>query len=109
LTALVALTVIWSGWKLIRESIGGLMDDAVPAEVLTLVKRTISASADPALEAHDVRTRRAGCATFIDFHLVVPGAMMVSESHAMCDRLEDSLRKAIPDAVVSFTSSPKKR
>ena len=109
LAALVALNVVWSGWKLIRESIGGLMDEAVPAEVLSLVKRTISASADPALEAHDVRTRRAGRATFIDFHLVVPGTMMVSESHAICDRLEDSLRKALPDAVVSIHVEPEEK
>jgi cation diffusion facilitator family transporter len=107
--ALVALNVIWSGWKLIRESIGGLMDEAVPAEVLSLVKRTISESAGSALEAHNVRTRRAGRATFIDFHLVVPGAMTVSDSHAICDRLEDSLTKAVPDAVVSIHVEPEEK
>ena len=106
LAALVALNVIWSGWKLIRESIGGLMDEAVPADVLSFVKQAISASAGPALETHDVRTRRAGRATFIDFHLVVPGTMTVSESHTICDRLEDSLGKTIPDAVISIHVEP---
>ena len=32
--------------------------------------------------------------------------MMVSESHAICDRLKDSLRTAIPDAVVSIHVEP---
>lgn len=109
LAALVALNVIWSGWKLIRESVAGLMDEAAPAEVLALVKRTISAAANPALEAHDVRTRRAGRATFIDFHLVVPGAMTVSESHAICDRIEDSLKAAVPDSIISIHVEPEEK
>jgi len=35
--------------------------------------------------------------------------MMVSESHAICDRLEDSLRKTIPDAVVSIHVEPEEK
>ena len=30
LAALVAFNILWSGWKVIRESFGGLMDEAVP-------------------------------------------------------------------------------
>ena len=32
LAALVAVNILWPGWKLVRESVGGLMDEAVPAE-----------------------------------------------------------------------------
>ncbi len=59
LAALVALNILWSGWKLMRESIGGLMDEAPPPEVVNRVKEVISAHAAGALEAHDVRTRHA--------------------------------------------------
>ena len=59
-----------------------------------------------ALEAHDVRTRSAGQATFIDFHLVVPGAMTVEDSHAICDRLETALETTIPGAVVTIHVEP---
>ena len=31
LAALVAVNILWSGWQVIRESLGGLMDEAVPA------------------------------------------------------------------------------
>ena len=34
LAALVALNILWSGWRLIRQSLGGLMDEAVPGEEL---------------------------------------------------------------------------
>ncbi len=48
----------------------------------------ISANAEGALEAHDLRTRHAGRRTFVDFHLVVSGDMSVSQAHEICDRIE---------------------
>ena len=95
LAALVALNILWSGWKLVRMSIGGLMDEAVPAETLDRIRSTIKINAVGAIEAHDLRTRAAGRITFIEFHLVVPGAMPVSASHAICDRIERALRAEI--------------
>jgi divalent metal cation (Fe/Co/Zn/Cd) transporter len=64
---------------------------------------------ESALEAHDVNTRQAGRATFIDFHLVVPGSMSVSESHALCDRIEAALHKDIEDAVISSHVEPEEK
>jgi divalent metal cation (Fe/Co/Zn/Cd) transporter len=62
---------------MVRESIGGLMDEAIPTETLAKVRDIISTNAMGALGAHDLRTRAAGRATFIEFHLVVPGSMTV--------------------------------
>jgi len=69
LAALVALNIIWSGWALVKESIGGLMDEAVPQATLARIREIISANAEGAIEAHDLRTRHAGRMMFIDFHL----------------------------------------
>lgn len=106
LAALVAVNILWSGWKLVRESIGGLMDEAAPPETLARVRNLISAHAGGALEAHDLRTRHAGRVTFVDFHLVVPGSMSVSESHDLCDQVESALRDAIDDVVVNIHVEP---
>jgi cation diffusion facilitator family transporter len=107
--ALVALNILWSGWRLMRESIGGLMDEAAPPETLARVRELISTHAGGALEAHDLRTRHAGRVTFIDFHLVVPGSMSVSESHALCDRIETTLQDGIEDAVVNIHVEPEEQ
>lgn len=109
LAALVALNILWSGWKLMRESIGGLMDEAPPPEVVNRVKEVISVHAAGALEAHDVRTRHAGRLTFIQFHLVVPGSMTVSESHALCDRIEAALHDDIEDSVITIHVEPEEK
>jgi cation diffusion facilitator family transporter len=109
LAAVVALNILWAGWRLIRESLGGLMDEAVPEKTLSEIRRIISANAEGAIEAHDLRTRLAGRATFIDFHLVVTGAMPVSEAHDICDRIEKALRTAVPDAMITIHVEPEEK
>ncbi|GAB6845609.1 cation diffusion facilitator family transporter [Methylorubrum rhodinum] len=103
---LVALNILWSGWTMVRDSVNGLMDQAASPEMITRIRALISTHGEGALEAHDVRTRHAGSATFIDFHLVVPGEMTVKESHAICDRLEDAIETEIEGAVVVIHVEP---
>ncbi|MCB1486913.1 MAG: cation transporter [Bauldia sp.] len=106
LAAVVAVNILWAGWRLIRESLGGLMDEAVPDDLLNEIRQIISANAEGAIEAHDIRTRNAGRATFIDFHLVVAGSMPVSEAHDICDRIEKALRTKVPDAMITIHVEP---
>jgi cation diffusion facilitator family transporter len=106
LAALVALNILWAGWRLVRESVGGLMDEALSAEVGRRIRQVIAANAAGAIEAHDVRTRAAGQVSFIEFHLVVPGDMTVAASHAICDRLEEALVEAVPGAQVLIHVEP---
>ena len=73
MAVIVALNILWWGWVLVRQSIGGLMDEAVPDDELEKIRQAISSGAEGALEAHDLRTRHAARATFVQFHLVVPG------------------------------------
>ncbi|MBS3849405.1 cation transporter [Devosia sp. BSSL-BM10] len=106
LAALVALNILWSGWAVIRDSVGGLMDVAVPKETQQLIREVIAANADGAIEAHDIRTRQAGKMTFIDFHLVVPGAMSVDDAHAICDAIEAKLREAVRQVQITIHVEP---
>jgi cation diffusion facilitator family transporter len=109
LAAVVAVNILWQGWRLIRVSVGGLMDEAVPPDTLDRIRSVISENADGAIEAHDVRTRLAGRMTFIEFHLVVPGTMPVSESHAICDRIEKALRASVPDVHIAIHVEPEEK
>lgn len=106
LAALVAINILWSGLGLFKESLGGLMDEAVPPTTLSRIRELIAASADGAIEAHDLRTRQAGRRTFVDFHLVVPGAISVSEAHDICDRIERALRGDVEDVMITIHVEP---
>ena len=106
LAALTAANVLWSGGRVMRASVGGLMDEAVQPELLGRIRGALSETAEGAIEAHDLRTRHAGRLTFIEFHLVVPGAMRVDEAHAICDRVEAALRAEVDSAVITIHVEP---
>jgi cation diffusion facilitator family transporter len=109
LAACVALNILWSGWGLIRESVGGLMDVAVPAAQLARIRELIAANAEGAIEAHDIRTRQAGRMTFVDFHLVVPGQMSVDDAHAICDRIEQRLKDEVRHCLITIHVEPENK
>jgi cation diffusion facilitator family transporter len=109
IAALVGLNILWSGWELMRQSVIGLMDVSVDPKHLMQIKDLIAANAEGAIEAHDIRTRQAGKATFIDFHLVVPGAMSVEAAHAICDRIEAKLREQVEDAMITIHVEPENK
>lgn len=106
LACLVALNILWSGWKVMTQSLSGLLDEAVDDEMLGRIRGLISAEATGALEAHDLRTRHAGRATFVEFHLVVPGAMTVSDAHDICDRIERAIKTEVEGAVITIHVEP---
>lgn len=109
LAALVGVTILWSGWQLIRQSVIGLMDVAVETATLARIRDTISANADGALEAHDIRTRQAGKMIYVEFHLVVPGAMSVEAAHQICDRIEARLREAVENVQITIHVEPEQK
>ncbi len=107
--ALVALNILWAGYGMLRESVGGLMDEVSDPDAVAELRRIISESADGAIEAHDVRTRMAGNVTFVEFHLVVPGRMAVEDAHVICDRIEEALRARVGKAVISIHVEPERK
>ncbi|MCG5235134.1 cation diffusion facilitator family transporter [Xanthobacter oligotrophicus] len=106
LAGLVALNVLWTGWGMMKESVGGLMDAAPPPDVVARIKELVSTHAAGALEAHDLRTRHAGRITFVEFHLVVPGTMTVAAAHEICDRIESAFEQDMDDAVITIHVEP---
>jgi cation diffusion facilitator family transporter len=104
--ALTAIYVLWSGLRLIRQSAGGLMDEALDDATLAQIQAVIRAHGRGALEAHDLRTRHAGQSTFLEFHLVVPGDMRVADSHEICDRIEAAFRREMDHLIVSIHVEP---
>ncbi|RDD72882.1 cation diffusion facilitator family transporter [Paracoccus versutus] len=106
LAALVALNILWSGWKVMASSLSGLMDEAVSEDTLAEIRATISDTAIGAIEAHDLRTRHAGPRTFIDFHLVVDGQTTVDAAHDICDRIEQALKRKLPGAFITIHVEP---
>jgi divalent metal cation (Fe/Co/Zn/Cd) transporter len=96
-------------WGIIKESVAGLMDVAVPTDTLEQIRTIIATNAGGAIEAHDVRTRQAGKMTFVDFHLIVPGKMAVEDAHTICDQIEQNLKAEIEHTMVTIHIEPESK
>ncbi|SFV26362.1 cation diffusion facilitator family transporter [Hyphomicrobium facile] len=106
IAAAVATHILFMGYNIATDSMSRLMDQAASPEIEGRIRGVIEANGHGALEAHDIRTRQAGRALFIEFHLVVPGTMTVDDAHVICDRLEDSIEQSIEGSEVVIHVEP---
>jgi cation diffusion facilitator family transporter len=109
LAILVAVNILFSGLALLRMSLTGLMDAAPKPELIAAIHDAIANAGAGALQAHDLKSRVAGSATFVEFHLVVPGENTVAQSHAICDRIEAQIRRLVPGARISIHVEPENK
>lgn len=108
LACFVAANILWMGWKLIRHSVGGLMDEVLDTEEVTraLAVAERVARDGGAVGVEGFRLRRTGTSAQCDMTLRVPGEMAVRAAHAICDRIEDALRADDPDLGVVVHVEP---
>jgi cation diffusion facilitator family transporter len=106
LAILVALNILREGWKVISESVDGLMDAAVELDELALIEAAVEEGSKGALQGHDLRTRRSGTTVFVELHLVVDRTMRVGAAHDICDAIEDRVEEKVPSARVTVHVEP---
>ncbi|MEN9534981.1 MAG: hypothetical protein RLZ22_468 [Verrucomicrobiota bacterium] len=85
---LVACNILRVGMRLIRESLGGLLDEADPIienRVRELLDREV---ASMGLSYHNFRHRHSGRTHWVEFHLVFDDHLSVGEAHDQATRLE---------------------
>ncbi len=99
---LVGANIAWTGVKLLRVAVDGLMDRALPVADEAKVREAIAASLAPGETYHALRTRRSGNRRFVDFHLLVPGTHTVRRAHRRSGEMERAIGAALPgvEAVV---------
>lgn len=102
----IALQVALLGGRTVMRSLSGLLDEAPPPAITARIRALVREHAAGALEAHDLRMRQAGAASFLEFDLVVPGGMTVAAAHEICDRIEAALRAEIDGVVISIHVEP---
>ncbi len=88
---LVALNIIYTGYKLISRSASGLMDATIPAEDLEKVTLYLDSLKENEIEYHSLLTRMAGQRKFISMHLLVPGEWSVKQGHDWADQVEETI------------------
>ncbi|MFP3853900.1 MAG: cation diffusion facilitator family transporter [Anaerolineales bacterium] len=101
LVALAAAAhIAYSGFRLLRGSITGLMDTALPASEIEKIKGALEWLEKDGVRYHALRTRQAGARSFVSLHVQVPGDWSVQRGHDLMERVEAEIRSELPSAVV---------
>lgn len=96
----VAANIVWAGGRIVRESVHGLMDAALPADEREAVRSVLARHERDGIQFHAVRTRRAGTRRFVSFHVLVPGEWTVQRGHDLLEAIEAEVRAALPNSTV---------
>ena len=100
---LVAFNIIWTGYQLVRRSVSGLMDEALPESDQQKIRDVMSIFNEKGVEFHALRTRRAAARRFMSVHILVPGNWTVHDAHHVAEDFETEIRSALGGIVTVFT------
>ncbi len=97
---LVAGNIVWTGGRIVREAVLGLLDTALPVNERDAVRTAVERHLPDGVQYHAMRTRQSGARRFVSLHVLVPGAWTVHQGHELLERLEREIREVIPNVTV---------
>ena len=103
---LVAANIIRVGIGIMRQSVRGLMDAALPAHELKALQDALSPFQAGGVEFHALRTRQAGRHRFVTLHVLTPGDWTVSRGHELLEEAEAAIRATLPNTSVTTHLEP---
>jgi len=99
---IMGIVVIYNGYKIIRKSLAGIMDEA-DMVLLQKMVAVLNASRRPNwIDLHNLRVIKYGTVLHIDCHLTVPWYMNVLEAHAEVEALINLIKREFGDAIEMF-------
>jgi cation diffusion facilitator family transporter len=96
----VAVNIVVTGSKLVRRSVGGLMDRALGEPERREIEDVLAQFERNGVRFHALRTRQAGQRAFVSLHVLVPGAWTVQRGHDIVEKVEAAVRQRLPYATV---------
>lgn len=102
----VGANIIFSGVNLLKRSFHGLMDYRLPANEMTILENILHKHVGAHRAFHNLRTRKSGSQRFIEFHLLVPGNMLVKAAHDLSEHIENDIRQQLANTTVTVHVEP---
>jgi cation diffusion facilitator family transporter len=97
---IVAANIVWTGVKIVRRSVAGLMDASLPASDLEQVQNVFARHEAAGIKFHALRTRQAGTRKFVSVDVLVPGAWSVQQGHDLVEKIEAEIRAVVAESSV---------
>ena len=105
---LVGVNILWTGYKLLQQSLSNLISEALPPEDVEVVKAVIADfEAEYGVAIEDLKTVASGRQRFVDMIMTVPGEWTVEYAHELADALEAAIDKALPNSRSMIHTEPR--
>ena len=104
---LAGVNIMWTGFRLIRDSVNSLMDYALPEAEAATLNNILDANTTPEVSFHAIRTRVAGSRHFAAFHVLVPGDWTVKHGHDVTEDLIDTIVTRLPNLRIDAHLEPR--
>ncbi|HTO75612.1 MAG TPA: cation diffusion facilitator family transporter [Thermoanaerobaculia bacterium] len=103
----VAVNIVWTGVRLVRETGMGLLDVSLPDADRREVASTLSEFQAQGILFHAIHTRAAGARRFVSMHVLVPRDWTVQRGHDLCEEVEAAIRRVLPQTTVFTHLEPR--
>ena len=99
---IMSIVIIYNGYKIIRRSLAGIMDEA-DMELLEKMVTVLNINRRSNwIDLHNLRVIKYGSVLHIDCHLTVPWYMNVIEAHSEVEALMALIKKEFGDSIEMF-------
>ena len=105
IAVLFALIIIFTGYKIVRSSVAGIMDEADEVILKKLVPLLNANRKENWIDLHNLRIIKYGTTLHLDCHFTVPWYLNVHEAHREVDSLSALVKEEFGESVELFVHS----
>jgi len=102
----VAVNIIFTGVRILRESVLGFMDTAIPEKDIAEITNILTSYCTNGIVYHGLRSRESASRRFVSFHILVPGTWSVRKGHDLLERIEKEIRSKFDKMTVTTHLEP---
>jgi ferrous-iron efflux pump FieF len=102
---LIVMLIVVSVRSIASEAIDMLLDRELPTEERRKIAQLVTAHS-AVFGVHDIRTRSAGAAQFIQFHIELDKRLTLAQAHMISDEVEEAVKGAFPAAEIIIHADP---
>ena len=104
---LVALLILYESFNLFKKAYSPLLDTQIPEAEIDVIEKVLKRNLTDEMGYHMLRTRVSGYMRHVDLHLELPGSLSVTESHDLCDVIENDIKNEIRNIEIYIHIEPR--
>lgn len=102
----VALHILFEGYTLLKDSVNGLMDEALPADEIEKIETILKSYESSGIYYANLKTRQSASKRFVLVDILMPDHWDISHAHELLDEIEQKISDALGRTSVTTHLEP---